>query len=203
MNFLERIHEKYVYSRRTRVLCENLARLIPQDTQLLDVGCGDGLLASRLMEKRPDLVIKGVDVLLRDEVHIPVEPYDGVHLPFEDSSFDGVMFVDVLHHTEDPEHLLNEGMRVVRNNIIIKDHCLNGIWASPTLRYMDDVGNVRYGVSLVYNYWSRDKWMRTFALLGMSVLEWEDRLGIYPWPASLIFERSLHFLCVLTVVKKL
>lgn len=201
MNIVERIHEKYVHHRRARILSENLARLIPQNAQLLDVGCGDGLLANRLIQRRPDISIKGVDVLVRDEVHIPIEPYDGVHLPYKDSSFDAVMFVDVLHHTEGPEHLMSEGMRVARDNLIIKDHCLNGVFASPTLRYMDDVGNVRHGVPLVYNYWSKEKWLRTIASLGMSISQWQGRLGIYPWPASLIFDRSLHFLCMLTVAK--
>ena len=202
MNIVEQIHEKYVYGRRIRVLCENLAQLIPQNVLLLDVGCGDGFLAARLMQRRPDISIKGIDVLLRDKVHIPVTVYDCVNLPYKDSSFDAVMFVDVLHHTEDPEHLLSEGMRVARKSIIIKDHLLSGILAGPTLRFMDNIGNVRHGVCLVYNYWTREKWMRTIASLGMSIDKWQERLGIYPWPTTMIFDRSLHFVCTLTVNKK-
>lgn len=202
MNFIEQIHEKYIFNRRIRILCEHLAQLIPQNGMMLDVGCGDGYLAAQLMKKRPDIAIKGIDVLLRNRVHIPVEIFDGSQLPYQDSSFEAVMFVDVLHHIEGPEQLLREAVRVARETVIIKDHLLNGILADSILRFMDNVGNTRYGVNLVYNYWSREKWMRTIASLDMSVRVWKERLGIYPWPLSLIFDRSLHFVSGLTFNKK-
>ncbi len=198
MNIIEHLHEKYIFERRIRVLCENLAQLIPHNVVLLDVGCGDGFLAARLMQKRPDISIKGIDVLIRDNIHIPVEVYDGANLPYMDSSFDAVMFIDVLHHAEDPEPLLREAGRVARQAIIIKDHLLNGVLANSTLCFMDNIGNARHGVSLIYNYWSREKWMRTITSLDMSISEWRERLGIYQWPLSLIFDRSLHFISRLT-----
>ena len=66
------------------------------------------------MRQRPDLEITGVDVLVRPKNHIPVQLFDGRQLPFPDQSFDAVMFVDVLHHTDDPSVLLREAKRVAR-----------------------------------------------------------------------------------------
>ena len=67
------------------------------------------------------------------------------------------MFVDVLHHTEDPMALLGEAVRVARKTIVVKDHTLNGFLAGPTLHFLDRVGNARHDVALPYNYTSGPK----------------------------------------------
>ena len=67
-----------------------------------------------------------------------------------DASFDVVMFVDVLHHTDDPLLLLQEAQRVGKI-ILVKDHFRKGFLAGPTLRFMDWVGNAHHGVVLPYN----------------------------------------------------
>jgi len=193
MSLTEHIHGEYVHNRRTRVLSDHLAKIIPQDFHMLDVGCGDGLLARLITQKRPDLDVRGIDVLVRDRVHIPIDEFDGQVIPYPDASFDGVMFVDVLHHTHDPIILLREAVRVARTAIVIKDHTLNGLCAGLTLRFMDRVGNARWGVALPYNYWPRQRWLRAFDMLRLKVGLWITQLGIYPWPASLVFDRSLHF----------
>ncbi len=201
-NFLEKIHEKHGRERRTRVLSGVLSGLIPQEATVLDVGCGDGYLAFCLMQNRSDIVIQGLDVLHRKKTYIPVKMYDGQHLPYADSSFDTIMFVDVLHHSRSIERLLNEAIRVTRKIIIIKDHLKNGLVAGPTLRMMDNIGNVRFNVELKYNYWPRKKWLRTVNAMGLVVCDWQEKLGIYPWPISLFFDRSLHFVTTLSVSNK-
>jgi hypothetical protein len=52
-------------------------------------------------------------------------------------------------------------------------------------------------VALPYSYWSPDRWERSFANAGLRVVEQRERLGLYPWPASLVFDRRLHFIAVL------
>jgi len=194
---LDLAHRRLVYGRRIRVLARHLADLLPRDASVLDVGSGDGLLARRVMELRPDLVIRGVDVLARSESHIPVELFDGVKLPFADRAFDAVTMVDVLHHAAKQERLLEEMTRVTKRVILIKDHMVRGAFAWRTLAFMDWVGNARHGVSLPYSYWSADRWSQAYARLGLRVVEQRDRLGLYPWPASLVFERDLHFIALL------
>ena len=198
MELIDWTHGSLVHTRRVRILSQHLSKLLPRDSHVLDVGCGDGKLASRVMEARPDLDIRGVDVLVRGATSIPVQSFDGIQLPHEDNSVDAVTFVDVLHHTEDPVVLLNEAKRVARQAIVIKDHTRDGFLAGTTLRFMDRVGNARYGVSLPYNYWPKEKWLNTLNDLELGIEIWNDRLGLYPWPASMVFERSLHFLAKLS-----
>jgi SAM-dependent methyltransferase len=145
--------------------------------------------------------VEGIEVLTRPQAAIPIRIFDGVRVPYADGSVDVVLLVDVLHHTDDPGLLLRESARVARSAILIKDHLREGIGARLTLRAMDWVGNARHGVRLPYNYWSRAEWQRAFSRLGLAVREWHSSLGLYPMPASLVFDRSLHFVAVLGVPK--
>jgi SAM-dependent methyltransferase len=190
-------HERLVYGRRIAVLTRHLAGLLPERATVLDVGSGDGLLARHIMDARPDVAVAGVDVLARPNARIPVEMFDGVRLPFDADSFDAVMMVDVLHHAGEQDALLRELARVARHRVVIKDHFVSGVLARPTLRFMDWVGNSRHGVALPYAYWTPDRWTRAFADAGLRVVERRERLGLYPWPASIFFERRLHFIALL------
>jgi hypothetical protein len=105
-----------------------------------------------------------------------------------------VLFVDVLHHTTDPDVLLREACRVTRQVVLIKDHTRNGLLAGTTLRLMDWVGNAHHGVALPYNYWTRREWMDALERLGLRIELWDGRPRLYPRPANWIFGRSLHFI---------
>ncbi len=193
MNAVEHVHRHAVVDRRVRVLVEHLAPLMPEGASILDVGCGDGRLARALAQARPDVSVRGVDVLVRDDAAIPVEAYDGEHLPAAEGAFDVVLFVDVLHHTEHATALLAEAARVAGTWVIVKDHTRDGPLAEATLRFMDRVGNARHGVALPYLYWSEHEWRATLEAVGLEVETWKGRLGLYPFPASLLFDRGLHF----------
>ncbi len=201
MTWLEYIHARRIHTRRVRVLSEHLGELIPARASVLDVGCGDGLLAHLIRLRRPDIDVRGIDVLLRGQTYIPVEQFDGCNIPCGDRSLDVVMFVDVLHHTEDPLVLFREGMRVARKALVIKDHTLKGVWASRTLRFMDRVGNARHGVKLTYTYWSQQKWLEACKTPGLKICVWKTDLKLYPWPADWIFGRSLHFIARLDLIR--
>ena len=194
MRLLADLHGTLVFDRRTRVLSERLAALLPETARVLDVGCGDGLIDHLIAERRPDVTITGVDLILRPETHIPVTQFDGKRIPFDDGAFDVVMFVDVLHHTEDPEILLAEARRVASRAVVLKDHTRDGLLAGPTLRFMDWVGNAPHGIPLPYNYWPERRWREAFAGLGLTPEIWLNKLGLYAAPANWLFGRSLHFI---------
>ncbi|MBW2388412.1 MAG: class I SAM-dependent methyltransferase [Deltaproteobacteria bacterium] len=197
MNFAEQLHESYGLGRRVRVLSHHLEALLPVNGHILDVGCGDGTLDASLQTLRPDLRIEGIDVLVRPKAKIPVREFDGLVIPHPDDSFDCVVFVDVLHHSHDVIQLLREARRVSRGFIVIKDHRRNGFLAQQTLRFMDDVGNKRFGVNLPHHYWSQEQWDSAFSEVELDVVQWKQDLAIYPWPASLFFDRGLHFVAQL------
>jgi SAM-dependent methyltransferase len=191
------LHQALIFDRRTRVLAERLASLLPRGASVLDVGCGDGTIASLILQHRPDISIRGIDILVRPETKVPVEPFDGKQLPYGDKCFDVVSFIDVLHHTDDPTVLLKEATRVARMVVALKDHAMDGVLAYQTLRFMDWVGNSSHGVALPYNYWPERKWRVTFDAIGLHIADWQSRLDLYPFPASLVFERGLHFMAAL------
>lgn len=193
MTWLDPVHSGYVHGRRVRVLLRHLAPLLPENGTVLDVGAGDGHVARALMEARPDVTIEGIDVLVRPGTRIPVTEFDGTTIPFPDGSFDAALFVDVIHHATDGMAVLREARRVTRDALIIKDHRRDGLLAGTTLRFMDAVGNRRHGVALPYTYWSTPEWRARFEELGLKPEVDIRRLGLYPFPASLLFDRGLHF----------
>ena len=193
-NVIGGMHDRYVMTRRVRILSDYLRSRIPQGSSVLDVGSGDGTIARTIADARPDISVEGVDVLVRPVTAIPTRQYDGLHLPFTNDSFDVVMLVDVLHHTPDPGAVLKETARVARDRVVIKDH-LTDRWGSvPILRFMNWVGNAPHGVALPYNYQSQTQWLKLLAQAGLRVEEWRQDLDLYPPPASWIFGGSLHAL---------
>jgi SAM-dependent methyltransferase len=202
MNLIERVYERTiggrVFGRRVHVLCDHLAPLIPPNSRVLDVGCGNGLIASNLKQRRPDLEVQGIDVLIQEQSFIPVERFDGQTIPYPDDTFDVVMFIDVLHHCNNQMDLLREAVRVARKAVLIKDHPKDGWLAGPNLRFMDWVANRRHGIALPYNYWPKQRWDEAFKDLGVTVSFWETKLGLYK-PAGLLFGRGLHFIARLDI----
>ena len=193
MTLVGEVHGRFVHTRRVERLGRHLAALMPGRGTVLDIGCGDGRLARRIGELQPGLTVRGIDVLVRQGTAIPVDQFDGTHVPLADGAVDVALMVDVLHHADDPLALLREATRVARSAVVIKDHLREGVGAQATLRFMDWVGNARFGVSLTYRYWTRAEWREAFAATGLRVEQWKDKLALYPQPSSLLFDRSLHF----------
>ena len=189
---LDSLHSKLVFGRRVAVLADAVAGRLPRDARVLDIGCGSGDLAARVMRLRPDVSIVGIDVLVRPGTAIPVTEFDGYHAPFPDGAFDAAMIVDVLHHADDPEALLAEAARVART-VVVKDHLRDGFAAYPTLRFMDWIGNAAHGVRLPYNYLSHAQWRGVWSRIGLATRDFVTAVPLYPRPFSWLFGRGLHF----------
>ena len=192
------VHEKVVFNRRVSVLTQSLGALIPAESTVLDVGTGDGQIAEGMAAVQPGVRVEGIDIMKRPTTRIPVTLFDGTTIPFADKSFDVVTFVDVLHHTDDAAVLLKEAARVARRAVILKDHLSENAVDHTTLKLMDWVGNAPHGVVLPYNYLSRARWEEIFDAAGLSIDRFETAVPLYPWPASAVFGRGLHFVARLT-----
>ena len=194
---LNAAHDRAVFQRRIRVLSEHIGAVLGAEGTVLDLGCGDGSLAKAVMDRKPGLNFRGIDVFLRPRTAIPVEIFDGTTIPAASGSFDWVTIVDVLHHTDNPGHLVAEAARVARKGVVIKDHLRDGPLAYSTLRFMDWVGNRGHDVRLPYNYLSKREWNAIFDQVGLKAEAWREDLALYPFPANLLFDRGLHFVASL------
>ncbi len=167
--------------------------MLPPMSTVGDIGAGDGALASAVLGLRPDLAVRGVDVLQRSGTVVSVELYDGHTLPWETGSLDWTLLVDVLHHADDPVGLLQEAARVSRVGVIIKDHYAENALDQRTLSMMDWFGNSGYGVPSLFRYWSRSEWNQRLPASGLHPETTVTDLQLYPRPLDAIFGRGLHF----------
>ena len=191
-------HEKLIFNRRVKVLVQELGALVPPGSTIMDVGTGDGQIAKMIGETQEGTSVEGIDIMRRETTHIPVTLFDGTTIPLEDNSVDVVTFVDVLHHTDDPQVLISEAARVAKSAVIIKDHLSEHALDHATLRLMDWVGNAPHGVVLPYNYAARKQWDAWFATAGLQTDEFSTDVPLYTAPLSWVFGRKLHFVTRLT-----
>jgi ubiquinone/menaquinone biosynthesis C-methylase UbiE len=192
------IHRLLIMNRRVNKIASHLTEFIPKNIiSILDVGAGSGEVAKAICQLRPELIISGVDVKIREKTFIPITKYDGSRLPFEDNTFDLIIAVDILHHCVDPVAMLKECVRVSKKWVIIKDHICETRLDWILLRLMDWIGNSFHGVVLPYNYLSSSEWESLFNQTGLKIIRNRRHLALYPMPFDLIFGSSLHCLFLL------
>lgn len=108
-------------------LHESLIARLPAGAQLLDVGCGGGQHAVKIVQKRPDLRVVGVDLSstmvqraqalarragVEDKARFEVG--DAMDLKFESESFDAVYCAGPLKQARDKPRVMRECHRVLR-----------------------------------------------------------------------------------------
>lgn len=187
-SLLKRWNALEVAQLRARRLPGFLVPYVPVGGQVLDVGSGDGHIASCMGTDGGAASVQGVDVLLRTDPLIPTTSFDGENLPHDDDAFDLVTLIDVLHHTHHPERLLSEALRVSRGPVLIKDHD----WVTAPDRWIltlsDYLGNAGYGVSLPYNFLRMEEWTALFDRLDLAVIATERfRYAPYDFSRQVIF----------------
>lgn len=195
------LHKTVVSDRRARQLALHLAEVVPPNKRILDIGCGNGRLVKRILELRPDLVIRGIDVECSLSSAITVTEYDGVTIPFDTDSWEICMANDVLHHCDDPFAMLREMNRVAKDAIVLKDHIADDYWGRVLLCAMDWIGNFGYGTRVPFNFLSSDEWKQAFDELGLTQVCLRRNLRLYPYPFTWLLDRDLHFVTLLEVKK--
>jgi 2-polyprenyl-3-methyl-5-hydroxy-6-metoxy-1,4-benzoquinol methylase len=146
---------------RINLLPDILVPYLKGSQKILDLGSFDGKLAQKI-EKKLKIKIVGVDKLVPKKTYIPVEKYDGKHLPFQDNSFDCVMLIDVLHHDTNHSQLIKEARRVSKRYILVKDYYWENQRDLILLKYVDYIFNAPNGVDLPYNFLRVEEWLTLF-----------------------------------------
>lgn len=134
--FLDAVTEMYV-------------RASPRGKTVLEVGCGEGKLATHLIRHAPTPArYLATDVSLhaiRSELDPPIETAVAsiYELPFADASFDVVVCCEVLEHLEDPRRGLMEVARVARERVLLSTPW-EPVWRAMNMargKYLRDLGN--------------------------------------------------------------
>lgn len=89
-----------------------IARAIPVDSRVLDVGCGNGFITHHLSAMLGAKVI-GIDLAPEADATIDYRQFDGRQFPVVSNSIDAVLLCYVLHHAQDLAALINEMRRVL------------------------------------------------------------------------------------------
>ena len=103
---------------------EALARLVPEGSRVLDLGCGDGAMLDYLQRTRGcsgygvEIADANVLACTRRGVNvIQLNLEEGLTI-FEDNSFDVVLQIDTVPHLRNAETMLRETARVGRAGIV-------------------------------------------------------------------------------------
>lgn len=160
---LKFLNETVLFVLRRRYLTRILSPHLTESSNILDLGASDGRLAATLQDtlaaEGQSVRFTGCDVHVQPETYIPIVSYDGCTLPFPDNSFDCVLIVDVLHHTQNPQRVLEEAKRVSSQHIVIKDHHWQSRKDWSRLRISDYIGNQPYGIVLPFNFLKCQQWL--------------------------------------------
>ena len=102
----------------------HIARLVPEGSRVLDLGCGDGALLEYLQREKGctgyGIEIDDANVLacIQRNINVLQPNLDEGLAIFKDRSFDVVLQVDTLPHLHNAETMLRETVRVGRMGII-------------------------------------------------------------------------------------
>lgn len=114
----KKVLEKYNAAKKSRasMRIERVEQYLV-GTTVLDLGCGSSKIG--LAIKNKGYAVTLADVYRNDDVSASGLPFyqitDGKSLPFEDGSFDNVLILSMLHHTQDPTHTIRECRRVLKS----------------------------------------------------------------------------------------
>ncbi len=119
--FLEQngVLERYNETKKDRasIRSEKVKKYLSGES-VLDLGCGSGKIGA--MVSRDGYKVTLADVYRNPSIDALGLPFyqiqDGQTLPFSDNSFDNILLLSMLHHTQNPEHTLDECKRVLKKD---------------------------------------------------------------------------------------
>ncbi len=100
--------------------------LLPDVTNVLEVGCGEGFSTQAVLSGHRELTGFGGDIdreaVAEARIHFPSAHYsvfDATRLPFPDNSVDAIFSLEVLEHLPDPVAAVREFQRVSRRYMLL------------------------------------------------------------------------------------
>lgn len=110
-----------------------------QNSSLLDIGCGSGILIKYLLNTNRRMKLYGLDITPKmvkvakrkfiNDPSVKITLGSAIHIPYKDGSFDYVTCASSFHHHPDPLKSIKEMVRVLKpgGKLLILDMCIEGI----------------------------------------------------------------------------
>jgi ubiquinone/menaquinone biosynthesis C-methylase UbiE len=144
---------------------------------LLDVGCGNGIFLSMVLNKF-DVEVSGIDIspgmiekskeLLDSRADLKVG--DSEHLPWNDGSFDVVTCSASFHHYPNPELVLKEMRRVLRPDGILM--IADPFTSNELLRFFANI-LIKFSKSGDVKIYSQKEMQELLEKCGFTLIKWE------------------------------
>jgi len=157
----------------------NLAEdFIKEEEKILDIGAGGGWISEEL-QKRKKTSNTLLDVINLNQTDLPLIIYNGKDIPLEDNSFDSALLICVLHHCQNPERVLQEARRVVKDKIIIVENVPSNRFSRFAMCCEDvflNLGFCMLGnsfkeiINLPFNFKKISGWKNLFEEIGLKVI---------------------------------
>jgi ubiquinone/menaquinone biosynthesis C-methylase UbiE len=92
---------------------------IKEEKQIVDIGCGEGILMDKILQKFPEKTILGIDASSENieicKAHNLNVYYGNVYeLPLDNEFVDCVLFIEVIEHIYNPELAIEEIRRILK-----------------------------------------------------------------------------------------
>ena len=181
--FKKRIDQEEVYipavTSRAEKISDELNPYIIGDS-VLDLGAGNGLIGE-MLSKRHNKDVTLIDVIDYSLCDLPMLLFqEGDTIPLDDNSIDTCVIYLVLHHSDQPEKLLQEATRVARKRVILMEgyvdddetFVVNGLLDWFLNRVVQGVD-----INLPLNYRKIDDWKNIFKSLNLTCVK-TDVVGI-------------------------
>ncbi len=172
-----------VDQKRIVIIISRIKNHLVKKTKILDIGCGIGLLSLAIKRKGYDLTAIDVhNISLVKNINPMI--YDGKNLPFGDDAYDTALFITVLHHTPNPEHLITEATRVAKRIIIVEDIYENAFQKYATY-IMDSIVNLEF---FGHPHTNKDEkeWMNLFKRNKLKLIH-KDRMSYWNFFLSAVY----------------
>ena len=176
-------------TQRARIICEEIAPFLQGDS-LLDIGCGNGLIANLLKDRFTKILLTDVVKYVPAAFNLPFRRYtEGQPLPTADDSFDTVLLLTVLHHSTNPRELLKLAWGAAQKRLIIIESVIGVHQITSPLKYelvdMPDEDQIAFAafvdwfynrvlhdnVPVPYNFTTPERWQSIFVQNNMRLAQ--------------------------------
>ncbi|MDR3678532.1 MAG: class I SAM-dependent methyltransferase [Flavipsychrobacter sp.] len=172
---------KKLTQKRSQKFADYLSKLIPDNSSVLDFGCGNMYTAVELLKTLPNLKVTGLDVVkdqnlddkFLSDKRLSFKLLTTKEIPFPDNTFDVVVALATMHHTVDPEYYLSELKRIIKPTgciILIEEmylHLLDKAWISSQDWLLN---KMKAGVPVPLNFRSHKHYLNEFKKQGLKIV---------------------------------